>query len=74
MPNGRGQAWRYSKEKRDRIRGMLKRGLSNKEIMQQVNLSSSGLAVYVAELMREYGLYGPGDHRRLMVCLLTEGK
>lgn len=58
---------------RERIRYMVRSGFSDKEIAAATRLSVSGVKFYVAELKREFGLYGSADARRL-VARLWEAK
>lgn len=59
-------------ETEDRVKALLTEGLSNKEIADRVHLSLRAVKGYTGNLLRERGLYGPGDSRRLIVLLVRE--
>ena len=54
----------------DRLRRVfecLGRGLSNKEIAEEIGMSERAVKSQISALMRRFSLLGPGDNRRLIV-------
>jgi DNA-binding NarL/FixJ family response regulator len=63
---------RASNQNWRRIVQLLAEGCTNQEIADRVNLSVRSVKWYTAELMREAGLTGSGDERRLIVWAVKQ--
>jgi IS30 family transposase len=61
---------RHGDAVRERIKGFLRLGYSNKEILRQIGISRSGLSYEMRQIRKELGLYGGGDSRRMIVLLV----
>jgi FixJ family two-component response regulator len=55
-----------------RVKDLLAEGLSNKEIADRLHVSLRTVKEHIRFLLRERGLYGLADSRRLIVGLVRE--
>jgi len=59
-------------ETEQRVKACLAEGLSNKEISDRIHVSVRMVKWHIGHLLRQRGLYGIADARRLIVCLVQE--
>jgi DNA-binding NarL/FixJ family response regulator len=59
-------------ETEGQVKACLVEGLSTKEIRERLHLSRSGVNFHIGKMMRERGLWGTADQRRLIVLLVRE--
>ena len=59
-----------ARERMQRVKVLVAKGLCNKEIEVRLGFRRSTVWHLVAKLYRQAGLYGKGDQRRFMVWIL----
>jgi DNA-binding NarL/FixJ family response regulator len=55
-----------------RVKDLLAEGFANQAIADKLNISVRTVKFHIESLMRQRGLYGHGDSRRLIVILVRE--